>query len=402
MPEQTPSREVSESPPRRDTTRVKPSDRTRDTERIAPSGFHVVVVAPELLLDGVTLYARTLLRALRASGDKVMLVSPGGPLNETLHECYDHRADIPAGRLGFFARGKLLDAVDEFEPDIIHAAVPDPALPAIRIADEFGAPLAVSVHGVKPGETPAVGDTRFDAYIASDHGVRQALLNQCRLERHRTTLVQDCVYPERKPVEQTESRRRPVAAWVGPLTAGCGYHCFIEAAMKIQARGLDTMFTILGSGPEAPAVRDAVHERGMLQRIVVVDRLFDYGNTWEPFDVVVIDSRQRSAGMLVLHAMANGRPVVATEGNAIFDLINDGVDGLIVPRDNPETMAERIQLLVQNPAERFRMGMAGFTKVEEIYKPSAMANALNTVYAMMIKEEPLPKAFETAKVSKRK
>jgi glycosyltransferase involved in cell wall biosynthesis len=172
--------------------------------------------------------------------------------------------------------------------------------------------------------------------------------------------------------------------------------------MKIQGRGLDTMFSILGSGPEARGVRDAVEERGMLQRIVVVDGLFDYSNIWSPFDIVVVDSRQQASELMVLHAMANGRPVVATEGNAIFGVIDDGVDGVIVPRDDPDTLAERLLMLVQNPSERFRMGLAGFAKIEEQYRPPDMAAAINLVYSMMLKEEPLPKSFETARVSKRK
>jgi glycosyltransferase involved in cell wall biosynthesis len=409
MAEQTPSREVAERPaPKRDTTRIRPVDRPRETDRLplpAPSGFRVVVCAPLLDLDGTTLYTRTVLRALRDSGDRVMLVSPGGPLMETLNGAYHEHAEIPADRkLGLFARRNLRNAVDEFEPDLIHAVMPDPSLPAVRLANQFGCPLAVSVHGVKPDETPAPDDQDYDAYIASDHGVRQVLLNACSLDRDRTTLVPNCVYPERKPLERdfTNTRRRPVVGWIGPLTAGCGYHCFIEAAMKIQGRGLDTMFSILGSGPEARGVRDAVEERGMLQRIVVVDGLFDYSNIWSPFDIVVVDSRQQASELMVLHAMANGRPVVATEGNAIFGVIDDGVDGVIVPRDDPDTLAERLLMLVQNPAERFRMGLAGFTKIEEQYRPPDMAAAINLVYSMMLKEEPLPKSFETARVSKRK
>jgi glycosyltransferase involved in cell wall biosynthesis len=406
MAESTPSREVAERPaPRRDTTRVRSVER-RETERVGPppEPVNVLVCAPSLELDGTTLYTRTLLRSLRDSGDKVMLVSPGGPLLKTLNGTFDQHAQVNLPRIGYYGWRDLKAAIAEFKPDVIHAITPDPELPAVRLADQFGCELAVSVHGVKGDETPRRRDTRFDAYIASDQGVRQVLHNVCELDRDRTTLVPDCAYPEREPLpeEVLDARRRPVVAWLGPLTSGCGYRCFIDSAMKVQARGVDAMFTILGSGPEARAVRDAVENRGMMQRIIVVDGLYDYSRVWQPFDIVVVDTRQRASAVMVLHAMANGRAVIATEGNAVFGVIDDGVDGVIIRRDDPEVMAERILMLVQNPRERLRMAQAAYAKVEDLYRPKDMAGALNVVYSLMLKEEALPKSFESTRPSKRK
>ncbi|MBX3458813.1 MAG: glycosyltransferase family 4 protein [Planctomycetes bacterium] len=391
---------------RRDTARIG-ADKRRKTDRVMVehSALHVVVCAPKLELDGITLYTRALIRCLRGSGNEVLLLSPGGALLQTFSGTYDRHIEVPVnGRPGWFGWRKLRDALEAFEPDVIHAVTPANAAPAVRIADHTGCPLAVSVHGVKPDEVPRTGDSRFDAFIASDQGVRQTLLNDCALDRDRTTLVPDCAYPERKPLdhEVLNPKRRPVVGWVGPMTQGCGYACFIEAAMKLQGRGVDAMFTMLGGGPMEREVRDMVSERGMLQRIVVVDSLYDYGNIWQPIDVAVIDTRQPAAALMVLHAMANGKPVVATEGGAVFEVIEDGVDGIIVPRDNPDVLAERVMMLVQNPDERLRMGLAGFANVEENYRPADMAGALNTIYALLLQNEPLPKSFETVRVGRKK
>lgn len=386
---------------RRDTSRVHARESQRDTGRIVRDGpYRIVVFAPKLELNGLTLYARSLIRALREFGDAVMLVSPPGPLGETLSGSYHQYFELPEdSRLGFFNWRRLKEALNEFDPDILHSTAPDSDLPDVRAADHLRCPLAVSVHGVKPDELPPAGDTQYEAYIASDQSVRERLLNDARLERDRTTLVTDCAFPEHKPDEAAimAARRRQVVGWVGPLTSGCGYRCFIEAAIKVQARGLDAMFSILGSGPVAPDVRDEVESRGMLTRIVVVESLFDYGRVWDPFDIAVIDSRQKASALMVLNAMANGRPVIATEGGAVFDLIEDGVDGLIVPRDDADALAERILMLVQNPGERLRMAKAAFEKIEDEYRPSDMAAALHSVYAATLAGEPLPKLFDTAK-----
>lgn len=385
---------------KRDTSRIKSrGESQRDTGRIMADAprHRVAVFAPRLELDGITMYARSLISALRAGGSPVMLVSPGGPLAETLIGTWDEWFELPeTGGLGFFRRRRLREALLEFEPDILHAVCADDSLPAVAMADFLGTPLALSIHGLKPEELPAVGDKRYDAFIASDQSVREKLLNECRIERDRATLIRASAFPERKPDKRyiLDSRRRQVVGWVSPLTEGCGHRALIDAAIKVQARGVDCMFSILGAGPLAPEVRDEVDNRGMLPRIVVVQGLFDYGRIWDPFDVAVIDSRQKASALMVLNAMANGRPVIATEGGAVFDLIQDGVDGLIVPRDDADALAERVLMLVQNPDERLRMAEAAFKKIGDFYRPADMAYALNTVYHATLEGDALPKTFE--------
>jgi glycosyltransferase involved in cell wall biosynthesis len=115
-----------------------------------------------------------------------------------------------------------------------------------------------------------------------------------------------------------------------------------------------------------------------------------------------VDTHQRASGQMVLHAMANGLPVVAGEGGAVFDLVEDGVDGVIVPRSDPETLAQRILMLVQNPAERLRMGRAGFRKADEGYRPADMATACAGVYDALLRGEPLPRNPDIPRTSRSK
>jgi len=384
----------STSTTRRDTTRIN-----RDTGRLrerATQPWRVAMFAPGLELDGTTTALLGTMRVLMSGGSQVALVSPGGALRQAAASACTKWIELPVGRLGYFAKRELKEDLLEFSPEILHSITPDPRLPAVWAADLLDRPLVATVHGVKEGELPQSGDSRYDAYIAVDHAVRERLLNDRRLERDRTTLLPHAIAPGRPPVEREilDPRRQPVIGFVSPLFPGSGYRAFIEAAMRVMGRGVDCMFAILGDGPEGSAVRDLVEERGMQQRIVFVQHMYDYGRIWEPFDVVVIDSRQPSAGAMVLQAMANGLPVVATEGGSVFDIIEDGVDGLIVPRDNPDALAERLLMLVQNPTERLRMSKACFDRVEASYNPEALAEALGSIYAAMAAHEPLPKSFE--------
>jgi glycosyltransferase involved in cell wall biosynthesis len=379
-----PARDTSRVPGRRDTQRA--------TTRLSARRMRVLVVAPALELNGLTLYAATLMRALKEQNHKVQLAAQTGPLLATLDDACDSYVELES-RLGFFGWRRVLESVREFNPEILHVVAPEPGLPHARLSRALGVPMVVSVHGIKPEEMPPVGGEGYGAFIASDQSVRQRLLNECRLERERTTLISDCVFPEQPPTEQEvlDPRRRQVVGWIGPVDTTGEHETLVKACEIVNARVPDTMFSILGSGPGMPGLRAMVDDRGLQQRVVVIEQLYDYSRIWQPFDIAVVDTHQRASGQMVLHAMANGLPVIAGEGGAVFDLVEDGVDGVIVPRNDPHALAERILKLVEDPSERLRMGRAGFRKVEEGYRPAAMAQACAGVYDALLRGEPLPR-----------
>jgi glycosyltransferase involved in cell wall biosynthesis len=382
-------------------SRAKPD--TNRVQQAPPRNWRVCVVAPPLEFSGLALYTTTLVRALLEKGDEVMLVAKNGPMLQTLSSQKITHFEMPSGRLGFFGWRKLRDAVAEFEPEVIHSVSPDRTLPAVRLADATGKPLCVSVHGVRQGELPKVEDVDFDGYIASDPGVREKLINDCRLPRKLVTQINLAMAPVRQPEADhvLDSRATPAVAMFSPLEPGVGFESFIEAVARICAKSEQPLFSILGDGPRRSEVRKLVEERGLLQRIVLVDRLFDYSFAWRPFDIVFVDTRQPASGMMVLGAMAFGLPVVATEGGAVFDIIEDGVDGLMVQRDDPEHLAQRLLMLIENHQERLRMGRAAYAEVESKYSTERMALSLHETYAAMAAGEPLPKQFDGTPGSKR-
>ncbi|MBP9891537.1 MAG: glycosyltransferase [Planctomycetes bacterium] len=397
---------------RRDTARVndrgagRATDKVEarskpDTGRVDPAqtrNWRVCVVAPPLEFGGLALYTSTLVRALIERGDDVMLVARDGPMRQTLTGLKYTSFVLPAGKLGFFGWRKLRDAVSEFEPDILHAISPDRTLPSVRLADAVEKPLCVSVHGVKPTDLPKVEDADFDGYLAADANVREKLINDCRLPRRLVTQINLAMAPVRQPAEEhvLDARATPAVGMLGPLEEGLGFGAFMDAVSAISAKNPEPIFTILGDGPRRAEVRRMTEDRNLLQRIVLVDRLYDYSLAWRPFDIVFVDTRQPASGMMVLGAMAFGLPVVATEGGSVFDIVEDGVDGLLVQRDDADHLEQRLLMLIENHHERLRMGRAAYAEVESKYSPQRMALSLHETYSAMVAGEPLPRQGEVS------
>lgn len=406
---------------RRDTARVESRAGSRSTDRVdgrpgkpdtarvrraaSDRRWRVTVVAPALEFNGLTLYTLTLVRALVEMGNAVQLLAPRGPLHHSLGGLDVQVVPLPPARqkLGFFGWRKLRAAVESFGPDVLHAVSPDLDLPGVRLADTLERSLCVTIHGIKTHELPKVEDTDFDGYIACDAAVRERLVNDCLLPRRLVTQIGLAVSPMRAPEEAhvMDPRATPAVGMLGPLEDSVGFGAFLDAAGRIGNKSNDTIFTILGDGPRRSEVRKMAEDRGLLQRVVLVDRLFDYSLAWRPFDIIYVDTRQPAAGMMLLSAMAFGLPVVATEGGAVFELVEDGVDGLLVHRDDAEGLAQRFMLLIDNHQERLRMGRAAYERVEQEFSPQSMALALMDTYAALVAGEPLPLRGEGAQGPRR-
>ena len=73
---------------------------------------------------------------------------------------------------------------------------------------------------------------------------------------------------------------------------------------------------------------------------------------------------ERSTGqVVVLEAMALGKPVVATELAGTVDLIDSGVDGLLVPAGDAEALAQAVNGLLEKPDEGRAIGRAAYRRI---------------------------------------
>jgi glycosyltransferase involved in cell wall biosynthesis len=89
--------------------------------------------------------------------------------------------------------------------------------------------------------------------------------------------------------------------------------------------------------------------------------------------------------MVLLEAMAHGRPVVATPVGGIPSLVDDGVTGLLVPTGDTRALRESITRLLGNPALRRKLGRAARVKVQEVAGWERVTEATLDAYASALR-----------------
>jgi glycosyltransferase involved in cell wall biosynthesis len=139
---------------------------------------------------------------------------------------------------------------------------------------------------------------------------------------------------------------------VGRLQPWKGQDVFLRAAALIAERVPNARFAVVGDailgweGSYPDELRQLAETLGIADRVDFVGHQDDPIAWMDAFDVVVHASEGEPFGLVVVEAMALGRPVVATRGGGPDDIVDDGHNGLLVaPRDHDEMAASVVRLL---------------------------------------------------------
>ena len=83
--------------------------------------------------------------------------------------------------------------------------------------------------------------------------------------------------------------------------------------------------------------------------------------------MVIIPSVFEGFGLTAIEAMACGTPVIATDVDALRDVIEDGENGFLVPYNDIETLSTKILYLLKNQAEQSKFSINGREKVQTVF-----------------------------------
>jgi glycosyltransferase involved in cell wall biosynthesis len=157
--------------------------------------------------------------------------------------------------------------------------------------------------------------------------------------------------------------RRVVGA-AGRLSPEKGFEQLVEAAAQVLREDPAVGFVVFGDGPLKESLTRQVGARGLQSAFVLAGFRSDLERLLPHLDVAVLSSVTEGLPVVLLEAQAAGVPVVATAVGGIPEVIEDGVNGYLVPPRQPDALAGRILDLLRDEQGRRAMGERGRRKVQ--------------------------------------
>ncbi len=280
--------------------------------------------------------------------------------------------------------GAAIRDADSLEINLVHALSADMAKRAERLAAKLRVPFLVTCNRLEESEIRGISSCRTDGFVAVSRAIRERIVNVGGITQDRIRVIHNGLDLTRMPKPSFGGERLPgayrcpVIGTLGHLSQKKGQRVFLQAVKILLDRGLDAEFVVLGDGPDRMALRSLADELKVTKRVTFTPHTVS-GQLGQ-LDILVEPSLQEGLGMSVMQAMATGVPVVATGVGGLYDLIEDGVTGVMVPAGDTKEVAEAIWSLLNNVSERQEMAKQAREMVEREFSAELVAEQLLAYY----------------------
>lgn len=179
------------------------------------------------------------------------------------------------------------------------------------------------------------------------------------------------------------SPNRPIIGTIGRLSTQKAPLDFVAAAKMVLQQTPDLQFIMVGDGPLASQVRQAIGDE---QRIKVFGYRDDIPEILAVLDLFVLSSLWEGLGRALTEAMIMGVPVAATAVDGVPELVTHQRTGLLSPPGDPARLAENITWLLDHPAEAQRMRQSARNRVVPTFSAERMVEKIEALYERLLVE----------------
>ncbi|OZB96781.1 glycosyltransferase family 4 protein [Paenibacillus sp. XY044] len=164
------------------------------------------------------------------------------------------------------------------------------------------------------------------------------------------------------------------------LVPAKGLDILLKACAELKKNGHDYVLHIIGDGPFRTELESLAQELGIYNETIF------YGYTLHPeefmpfFDIFVLPSRAEAFGSVFAEAALSCLALVGTDVGGIPEQIEDGVNGLLVPPEDPIALCEALEKVITDPMYRYDLARTAWDKAKSQYSLTHAVNELKKIY----------------------
>jgi len=196
------------------------------------------------------------------------------------------------------------------------------------------------------------------------------------------------------PATRTRQEHAALILSVGRLVPKKGFLILLESLRQLQERGLEFRCHIIGAGPQQIILQERISQLGLAGQVRLLGKMTqsELRRAYATADIMALACQVTSDGdrdgipNVLVEAMATGTPVVSTRISGIPELIENGVNGLLVPEKEPQALALALEQLILNPEMAETLALAARRIVEQKFNANANAQRVARLFNEQIDE----------------
>ncbi len=292
--------------------------------------------------------------------------------------------------------------------DLVHAHWTVAGLAALILRRRYRKPVVLHMHGAEVytrGVAPFVRPilNRADHVIcnsAATAGAIRSMATPSAVSVIPFGVNEECVLTSADRSDLRRALQLPgetrIVSFLGRLVKRKGVDDLLVACSKLVSRGEPVHLVVGGTGPqqgewESLMTRLRLDSHVTFLGLVPPDQV---ARLYAGSDVFVLPAvvdgmgDTEGLGVVLLEAMANGVPTVATRVGGISDVVLDGVTGFLVEPGDPAQLAEKIHVLLRDSVLRNQMGRAAAARVRQVFAWPSIVERTIEVYRNVLTEHP--------------
>jgi glycosyltransferase involved in cell wall biosynthesis len=305
-----------------------------------------------------------------------------------------HRIPI-SGDLDIPFLFRMINIIKSERPDIVH-------LHSRRGADTLGG-LAAKMSGTRSILTRRVDNPEFnpwarmkyrlyDRVITISEGIRDVLVKEGVPQNRIVTVPSavDAAHYDKKCDPQWFRQHFgiqegvPVCGVTAQLIHRKGHRYMIEAIPQILEKIPGTRFLLLGKGPLEGKLRSRCADLGIVDEVVFAGFRGDLDNFLGCLDLLVHPALMEGLGVSLLQAAAAGVPIVGTRVGGIPEVVDHGVNGILIPPADADALAEAVVRILKDRNLAGRMGEEGRRIARKRFSIEGMVEGNLRVYRSLM------------------
>jgi glycosyltransferase involved in cell wall biosynthesis len=319
-------------------------------------------------------------------------------------ECFScdcrHRAHYPLGllRLASFLRSRQIDILHThlFEPSVIGLMAGMIARTRVRVMTRHYSDYHTRINKTWHVRLDQLCTRLSHSVIAVSKHTANHLIEAEGAPRGKVQTVLNGIDFERVKLSapgtparirrEFDAEEAHLLLIVARLHTEKGHRYLFEALPKVQQRvSKPVRLLVAGAGAFEREYREEVRVLGCEDAVRFLGFRKDSADLMAAADLLILPSLAEAFGLALTESLYIGTPVIASRVGGIPEIVDDGVDGILVPAKDSAALAGAIVDLLNNDDRRASMAGAGREKVLKRFDFKDMARSYESIYSQLVK-----------------